>query len=195
MKTIAIANQKGGVAKTTTAIAIGYGLALKGYRTLLVDLDPQGSLTGFLGIDTMSRPTVFELLGIQRKNRAEFKDVVISIADKLDLIPADISLEEAVKLLTGEPTAAVCLAAALRRIKDKYDYCIIDTSPSLSVITVNAFAAAERVIVPIKPEEAFAQRRRAFARNYREYESLKRRRRRLSRYYARQTPQKHRPNY
>jgi chromosome partitioning protein len=154
MKTIAIANQKGGVAKTTTALAMGYGLASKGYKTLLVDLDPQGSLTGFLNVDTLSRPTVFEFLSIQRKNRAEFKDVVVNVADKLDLIPSDISLEEAVKLLTGEPTAAVYLSNALKRIKASYDYCIIDTSPSLSLITVNALAAAGRVIVPIKPEEA-----------------------------------------
>jgi chromosome partitioning protein len=154
MKTIAIANQKGGVAKTTTALAMGYGLSKRGYKTLLIDLDPQGSLTGFLNVDTIDKPTVFELLAIQRKNRAEFKDVVINVADKLDFIPADISLEEAVKLLTGEPTAAVYLSNALKRVKGNYDYCVIDTSPSLSLITVNALAAADSVIVPIKPEEA-----------------------------------------
>jgi chromosome partitioning protein len=154
MKIIAIANQKGGVAKTTTALAMGHGLSARGYKTLLVDLDPQGSLTGFLNVDTACRPTVLEFLGIQIKNKAGFEDVKVSISDNLDLIPADISLEEAVGLLIGRQSGSSYLANALRPVAVTYDYCIIDCSPSLSVITWNAFAAADSVIVPIKPEAA-----------------------------------------
>jgi chromosome partitioning protein len=154
MKIIAIANQKGGVAKTTTATAMGFGLASRGRKTLLIDLDPQGSLTGFLNVDTMNRPTVLEFLGIQQKHTATFKEVVVAVGENLDLLPADISLEEAVSLLLGKPGAPAYLSKALKGIQKLYDYCIIDTSPSLSVITGNAFVAAESIIIPIKPEEA-----------------------------------------
>jgi len=154
MKTIAIANQKGGVAKTTTALALGFGLASRGKRTLLVDLDPQGSLSEFLHVDTLNRPTVLEFLGIQAKHRAYIDTVKVSVAQGLDVIPSDISLEAAVGLLIGKIDAPTYLASALKRVSERYDYCIIDTSPSLSVITWNAFIAADGVIVPIKPEEA-----------------------------------------
>lgn len=151
MKTIAIVNQKGGVAKTTTALALGHGLATRGKKVLLIDFDPQGSLTSFLGYNTDELPTAFEWLGVQKKHAAQFKDVVLNVRENLDLIPADISLEEAPGLLHAKPGGSGYLANVIRLIEG-YDYVIIDTSPALNILTINALVAADELIVPFKPE-------------------------------------------
>lgn len=151
-KTIAIVNQKGGVAKTTTALALGHGLAASGKKILLIDFDPQGSLTTFLGYDTSDVPTAIEWLGVQRKHVAAFDDVVLNVNANLDLIPSDISLEEAPGYLYSKPGGHGYLLAVISEIKDRYDYVIIDTSPSLNILTINALVAADELIVPFKPE-------------------------------------------
>lgn len=151
-KIIVVVNQKGGVAKTTTALALGNGLALREKKVLLIDFDPQGSLTGFLGFDTDNLPTSFEWLGIQKKHTCPFNDVVLQIRPDFDLIPADISLEEAPGLLHAKPGASNYLGAAIKEIPRDYDYIVIDTSPSLSILTINALTAADELIVPFKPE-------------------------------------------
>jgi len=151
MKIIVTANQKGGVAKTTTARALCYGLAARGFRVLACDADPQGSLTSFLGVDTLKRPTLLELLGLQVKNRCTFEEVKVNITKNLDLIPSDISLEEGALLMKG---STHFLASTLKPLATLYDYCVIDTSPSLSVLTGNALVAANEVIVPVKSEAA-----------------------------------------
>lgn len=151
MKTIAIVNQKGGVAKTTTALALGHGLATRGKKVLLIDFDPQGSLTSFLGYNTDELPTAFEWLGVQKKHAARFEDVVLKVNENLALIPADISLEEAPGLLHAKPGGSGYLANVIRTIEG-YDYVIIDTSPALNILTINALVAADELIVPFKPE-------------------------------------------
>lgn len=151
MKTIAIVNQKGGVAKTTTALALGHGLAMRGKKVLLIDFDPQGSLTGFLGYNTDDLPTAFEWLGVQKKHAARFEDVVLKVNDNLALIPADISLEEAPGLLHAKPGGSGYLSNAIKTVVG-YDYVIIDTSPALNILTINALVAADELIVPFKPE-------------------------------------------
>ena len=152
MKTIAIVNQKGGVAKTTTALALGHGLAVRGKKVLLIDFDPQGSLTTFLGFDTSNIPTAFEWLGVQKKHVAKFEDVVLHVKDNLDVIPSDISLEEAPGFLYSKPGGHGYLLNVISEIKSRYDYVIIDTSPSLNILTINALVAADELIVPFKPE-------------------------------------------
>lgn len=152
-KSIVVVNQKGGVAKTTTALALGSGLAERGKKVLLIDFDPQGSLTGFLGYNTEELPTSYEWLGVQKKYSRSFDDVVLSVRDNLDLIPSDISLEEAPGMLHAKPGASDYLKAAIANIKREYDYIVIDTSPSLSILTINALFAADELIVPFKPEE------------------------------------------
>lgn len=151
-KVLAIVNQKGGVAKTTTALALGHGLASFGEKILLIDFDPQGSLTTFLGYDTSDVPTVIEWLGVQRKHVAAFEDVVLNVNDNLDLIPSDISLEEAPGYLYSKPGGHGYLLSVISKIKNRYDYIIIDTSPSLNILTINALVAADELIVPFKPE-------------------------------------------
>jgi chromosome partitioning protein len=133
---------------------LGVGLAKRGFKTLLIDFDPQASLTGFSDIDVTDRPAVFEWLGIQRKHAAQFGDIVVSISENLDLIPGDISLEEAPGLLLAKPGAMSYLSTAIANIPKDYDYIIIDTSPSLSILTTNALVAADELIVPFKPEQA-----------------------------------------
>lgn len=152
-KVIAVVNQKGGVAKTTTALALGAGLAERGKKILLIDFDPQGSLTGFLGFNTDELPTSFEWLGVQKKHSCMFDDVVLSVKENLDLIPSDISLEEAPGMLHSKPGASDYLKAAIAGINRQYDYIVIDTSPSLSILTINALFTADELIVPFKPEE------------------------------------------
>lgn len=151
-KTIAIVNQKGGVAKTTTALALGHNLAKSGKKVLLIDFDPQGSLTTFLGFDTSDIPTAFEWLGIQKKHASTFNDVVLHVKNNLDLIPSDISLEEAPGFLYSKPGGHGYLLNAISQIKYRYDYIIIDTSPSLNILTINALVSADELIVPFKPE-------------------------------------------
>lgn len=151
-KTIAIVNQKGGVAKTTTALALGHNLAKCGNKVLLIDFDPQGSLTTFLGFDTSDIPTAFEWLGVQKKHASAFRDVVLKVRENLDLIPSDISLEEAPGFLYSKPGGHGYLLNAISQIKSRYDYIIIDTSPSLNILTINALVAADELIVPFKPE-------------------------------------------
>lgn len=152
MKTIAIVNQKGGVAKTTTALALGHGLAMRGKKVLLIDFDPQGSLTTFLGFDTSEVATAFEWIGVQKKHAATFEDVVLNAKENLDVIPSDISLEEAPGFLYSKPGGHGYLLNAVSKIKSLYDYVIIDTSPSLNILTINALVAADELIVPFKPE-------------------------------------------
>ncbi len=151
-KVIAIVNQKGGVAKTTTALALGHGLAVRGKKVLLIDFDPQGSLTTFLGYDTSEIPTAFEWLGVQKKHAVAFDNVVLSAKENLDVIPSDISLEEAPGFLYSKPGGHGYLLNAVSKIKSRYNYVIIDTSPSLNILTINALVTADEIIVPFKPE-------------------------------------------
>lgn len=138
---IAVANQKGGVAKTTTVHALGSGLKRKGFRVLCVDLDPQGNLSDSVNAHpTDGWPTVYELL----KREAEIHDVVRR-ADAFDLAAADIVLASADR--DPETGNERLLKDALEPVVDEYDYIVIDTPPALNLLTVNAFVAADEVIV------------------------------------------------
>ena len=147
---IAVANQKGGVGKTTSAVNIAASLGLLGYRALLVDLDPQGSATSGVGVPKRGlRFTVRDLL----LGNCKPDEVIVHTGfERLDLIPANTSLAGAeFDLLDGEG-AQRHLAHALESIRERYDYIMIDCPPSLGMLTINAMVAANGVIIPMQCE-------------------------------------------
>ncbi len=149
-KTVAFANQKGGVGKTTSAVNTAAALGFSGYSTLLVDLDPQGSATSGVGVAKKDlRHTVRDLL----VGGCWADDVILHTKyEKLDLIPSNIALAGAeFDLLDGEG-AEGHLTRALERVLDRYEYIIIDCPPSLGMLTINAMMASENVIIPLQCE-------------------------------------------
>lgn len=147
---IAIANQKGGVGKSTTSINLASCLAEKGKRVLVLDLDPQGNTTSGLGIDkNRIENTIYEsMVGDTIIEECIQKNVF----DNLDVIPANVNLSGAeIELIDSEERSFV-LKNRLKELRDNYDFIIIDCPPSLSILTVNALTAAGSVIVPIQCE-------------------------------------------
>lgn len=149
-RTICIANQKGGVAKTTTAVNLSACLALSGRTILLVDIDPQGNATSGLGVDRNKlSASIYDLL----LGEAGIEQVIIkSLMEKLDLIPANISLAGAEIEMVEMENREARLREALKVIKNNYDYILIDCPPSLGLLTINALTAADRVLIPIQCE-------------------------------------------
>ncbi|MDN5293501.1 MAG: chromosome partitioning protein [Eubacteriales bacterium] len=147
---IAIANQKGGVAKTTTAVNLSACLALRGKRVLLVDIDPQGNATSGLGVDKNSLEScVYDVLleGVP----AEEIIIPTEVAG-LDLLPATLQLAGAEIELVSLEARERRLAQALAPLRNKYEYIFIDCPPSLGLLTVNALTAADSVLIPIQCE-------------------------------------------
>lgn len=149
-KIIAIANQKGGVGKTTTAFNLGACLALAKNKVLLVDADPQANATSGIGVEpTEADASIYECL----IDRYPATDAVMTTQVKgLDIIPSRIDLVGAEVELMSRPDRERTLAKALDPVKDNYDYILIDCSPSLGVITVNALTAADSVLIPVQAE-------------------------------------------
>lgn len=149
-KIIAIANQKGGVGKTTTAMSLGAALAKRGKRVLLVDLDAQGSLSSYLGYDG-SGFTVYELLlGIAAPREC----IRRADTEKLDYIPAAITLANADMVMVTAMNREMKLKRVLSdEAFGGYDYILIDCLPSLGILTVNAFAAANSVLIPVQGQK------------------------------------------
>ena len=147
---IAISNQKGGVGKTTTEINLSACLAEKGKKVLVIDMDPQGNTTSGLGVDKENvEHTSYELLF----ETVTVKETITkSVMETLDVIPSERGLAGAEIEIVGKDNREFVLKNQLEKVKDNYDFIIIDCPPSLNILTVNAMTTADTVIVPIQCE-------------------------------------------
>lgn len=163
-KVIALANQKGGVGKTTTTVNLGVGLARQGKKVLLIDADAQGNLTDSLGWNEPDKLPV-SLATIMTKiiqdEQVEPDEGILHHAEGVDLMPANIELSAMEVSLVNTMSREIVLRSYLSEVKSKYDYVLIDCMPSLGMITVNALAAADSVIIPVQahylPTKGMAQ--------------------------------------
>ncbi len=147
---IAIANQKGGVGKTTTAINLSACLAEAGKRVLTIDLDPQGNMTSGLGVDKGEvENTVYELMLDECSIKESMADTVV---EGMKVIPSNVNLAGAEIELLGIPEKEYILKNAVDYIKEDYDFIIIDCPPSLNMLTINAMTTADTILVPIQCE-------------------------------------------
>jgi chromosome partitioning protein len=148
-KIIAIANQKGGVGKTTTAINLGGCLGVLEYKTLIVDADPQANATSGVGLDPKNTKNIYDCL----INEVHPKDLIIQTQNpNLDILPSHIDLVGAELEMINLPNREHMLKMALDKVRDNYDFIIIDCSPSLGLITVNALTSADSVMIPVQCE-------------------------------------------
>lgn len=154
-KIIAVANQKGGVGKTTTTFNLGVGLAREGKRVLLVDCDPQGDLTiccGYQDNDEIETTVSTIMQKVIADEEIAVDEGIIHQPEGVDLLPANIELSSMDLLLVSTMNRERILSIYLNSVKNNYDYILIDCMPSLGMITVNAFCAADSVIIPVQAQ-------------------------------------------
>ena len=144
-KVLSISNHKGGVGKTTSAINIGAALNNLGKKVLLIDLDPQANLTQSLGLTNQQR-TIYGAL------KGEYKLEPISILKGFDIVPSTLDLSGAEIELSSEAGREFILKELIDEVRTKYDFVIIDSPPSLGLLTINAFTAADEIIIPLQAQ-------------------------------------------
>lgn len=150
MKVIAIANQKGGVAKTTTTHNLGVALAAQGKRVLLIDLDSQASLTISVGLEPLEvEQTIVDVL---RKEGLPFMECVQRLSDRLHIVTSIIDLAPMEMELLSRASREKILDRALRPVREQYDFILIDCPPQLSILTINALSCADGVLIPVKTD-------------------------------------------
>ncbi len=149
-KIIAVANQKGGVAKTTTSISLASSLVSLGKRVLLIDLDPQGNASRGVGLDiALLSKTIFDVLS---KNNDINRLIKRTVMKNLDIVPANLKLASFDSALLGKKATTFLLKNAIQTLKKEYDYIIIDCPPTLGILNANAFAAAHSILIPVQCE-------------------------------------------
>ena len=144
-KILSISNHKGGVGKTTSAINIGAGLNKLGKKVLLIDLDPQANLSQSLGLINQEK-TIYGAL------KGDYKLEPITVIEGLDVIPSTLDLSGAEIELSSEPGREYILKELIDVVKSNYDFIIIDSPPSLGLLTINAFTAADEIIIPLQAQ-------------------------------------------
>ncbi|MDD3369640.1 MAG: ParA family protein [Lachnospiraceae bacterium] len=152
-RVIAIANQKGGVGKTTTTANLGIGLAMRGKKVLLIDADAQGSLTASLGFTEPDRLEISLASKMGQVILDEPMDLgtgILSHPEGIDLMPGNIELSGLEVSLVNVMSRELVLKSYVDRIRDRYDYILIDCMPSLGMITINALACADRILIPVQ---------------------------------------------
>jgi len=162
-RTISVVNQKGGVGKTTTAVNLGAALASRGHSVLLVDMDPQSNLTTHLGLgeknmgmeveESLEKPpvpefTVYDVL----KGNKKISEVILNRSNMLDVAPASLFLSAADLELGGAIGRELILKRALQEVSANYEYIIIDCPPALGLLSLNALAAVQEVVIPVQSE-------------------------------------------
>ena len=148
-KIIAVANQKGGVGKTTTSVNLSSLLAKKGKKVVLLDADPQGNATSGLGVDKNVEKSLYDVLVNEEPVENTLQD---TIEKNLKICPSNVNLAGAEVELVSQMSREHRLKEQLDQIKDKYDYIFIDCPPSLGLITLNSFTAADSVLIPVQCE-------------------------------------------
>ncbi len=152
-KVMAVANQKGGVGKTTTTVNLGVGLAKEGNRVLLIDADPQGSLTISLGIqepDQLDYTISNIMLDVVNEEKLPMDKGIIRHREEVGFIPSNIELSGLEVSLVNVMSRELILREFINQVKSDYDYILIDCMPSLGMITINALACADTVLIPVQ---------------------------------------------
>ena len=152
-KVISVSNQKGGVGKTVTCVNLGIGLAREGYKVLLIDADPQGSLSISLGFDEpdkLEKSLATIMLKVINDEEFDISEGILSHPEGVDLLPGNIELSGLEISLTGVISRETILREYVNRAREKYDYIIIDCMPSLGMLTINALSCADSVLIPVQ---------------------------------------------
>lgn len=152
-KVITVSNQKGGTAKTTSCVNLGIGLASAGKKVLLIDTDPQGSLSISLGYpepDAMEKTLATLMMNIVNDEEFCLEDVMLHHEEGVDIIPSNIELSAIEVSLVNVMSRELILKQLVERVKDAYDYIVIDCMPSLGMMTINALACADSVLIPVQ---------------------------------------------